>query len=85
MKKHNFLLATAIASLLATSSATADTSAKSNKFWWPDQLDLSALRDHDKRSNPFGDDFNYAAAFTKLDLKAVKQDIDALLTTSQDW
>ena len=59
--------------------------AKSNQFWWPDQLDLSALRDHDSRSNPLGEDFDYADAFSKLDLKAVKQDIDALLTVSQDW
>jgi catalase-peroxidase len=59
--------------------------AKPNQFWWPDQLDLSALRDHDKRSSPMGDDFNYAEEFSKLDLKAVKQDIDLLLTTSQDW
>lgn len=59
--------------------------AKSNQFWWPDQLDLSALRDHDKRSNPLGEKFNYAAAFKKLDLDAVKKDIDGVLTTSQDW
>ena len=59
--------------------------ARSNQFWWPDQLDLSSLRAHDVRSNPFGDDFNYAEAFKKLDLEAVKKDIDKLLTTSQDW
>ncbi|MFK8020503.1 MAG: catalase/peroxidase HPI [Pseudomonadales bacterium] len=59
--------------------------AKSNQFWWPDQLDLSALRDHDSRSNPMGEDFDYAEAFSKLDLKAVKKDINALLTVSQDW
>ncbi|MBT1450312.1 catalase/peroxidase HPI [Glaciecola sp. XM2] len=58
---------------------------KSNQFWWPDQLDLSALRDHDGRSNPYGADFNYADAFNSLDLDAAKSDIDALLTTSQDW
>ncbi len=59
--------------------------AKSNQFWWPDQLDLSPLRDHDKRSNPYGADFDYAAEFEKLDLKAVKKDIGAVLTSSQDW
>ncbi len=58
---------------------------KTNQFWWPDQLDLSPLRDHDLRSNPYGEDFNYAEAFATLDLAAVKQDIDALLTDSQDW
>lgn len=59
--------------------------AKTNLFWWPEQLDLSALRDHDNRSNPYGVDFDYAAEFKKLDLAAVKKDIDAVLTTSQDW
>ena len=59
--------------------------AKDNKFWWPDQLDLTPLRDHDPRSNPLGKDFNYAKAFSKLDLAVVKRDIDKLLTNSQDW
>ena len=59
--------------------------AHSNQFWWPDQLDLSPLRDHDARSNPMGADFDYKAAFNQLDLQAVKQDIDGLLTESQDW
>ncbi len=59
--------------------------AKNNQFWWPDQLDLSALRDQDARSNPLGADFDYAEAFNGLDLDAAKKDIDALLTTSQDW
>lgn len=58
---------------------------KSNQFWWPDQLDLGALRDHDSRSNPLGEDFDYAAAFNKLDMNAVKKDLNELLTTSQDW
>ena len=59
--------------------------AKTNQFWWPDQLDLSPLRDHDQRSNPLGEDFSYADAFNQLDLAAVKSDIDQLLTESQDW
>lgn len=59
--------------------------AKTNQYWWPHQLDLAALRDHDARSNPMGADFNYAREFSKLDLNAVKQDIDAMLTVSQDW
>ena len=58
---------------------------RSNQFWWPDQLDLSPLRDHDARSNPLGDDFSYGEAFNELDLADVKKDIDKLLTTSQDW
>lgn len=56
-----------------------------NSYWWPDRLDLSPLRSHDKRSNPYGDNFDYAKEFQKLDLKKVKEDIKALLTQSQDW
>lgn len=58
---------------------------KSNLFWWPDQLDLRPLRQHSPKSNPMGDEFDYAEAFKTLDLKAVKNDIEVLLKTSQDW
>ena len=58
---------------------------QSNKFWWPEKLDLSPLRQNSAESNPLGKDFNYARAFATLDLKAVKQDINTVLTTSQDW
>ena len=58
---------------------------RDNQFWWPEQLDLSPLRDHDSRSNPYGADFDYAAAFNTLDLNAVKADINTTLTDSQDW
>ena len=61
------------------------TQARSNQFWWPDQLDLSPLRDHDSRSNPLGADFNYAEAFGKLNFTEVKADVEAVLTDSQDW
>ena len=54
-----------------------------NQFWWPDQLDLSPLRQHGAESNPLGEDFDYAKAFASLDLNAVKQDIKKVLTTSQ--
>jgi catalase-peroxidase len=56
-----------------------------NKYWWPDQLDLSPLRQNGVESNPMGKDFNYAKAFASLDLKVVKDDIRKVLTTSQDW
>ncbi len=69
----------------AGSGHAAQGQPKSNQFWWPDQLDLTPLRDHDERSNPYGPDFDYAAEFAKLNLDEVKKDIDALLTTSQDW
>ena len=59
--------------------------SRTNQFWWPEQLDLSSLRDHDGRSNPYGPDFDYAEAFSKLDLAQVKKDVNDLLTQSQDW
>lgn len=65
--------------------AVAPSQAKSNLFWWPDQIDLSPLRDHDARSNPLGQDFDYKEAFATLDYEQLKRDIDAVLTDSQDW
>jgi catalase-peroxidase len=56
-----------------------------NNDWWPNQLNLSILRQHSSLSNPMGEDFDYAAAFKSLDLNAVKQDINYLMTDSQDW
>ena len=67
------------------SGKAAANQPKSNQFWWPDQLDLSPLRDHDARSNPLGSDFDYAKAFSELDMDAVKRDLNELMTTSQDW
>ncbi|WP_394179929.1 catalase/peroxidase HPI [Marinomonas posidonica] len=57
----------------------------SNKDWWPNQLNLKILHQHSKESNPMADDFNYAEAFNSLDLEAVRQDLYALMTDSQDW
>lgn len=57
-----------------------------NSAWWPEQLDLTQLRQNETtRSNPLGEDFDYAAAFQSLDLDAVKSDLRELMTTSQDW
>lgn len=56
-----------------------------NRDWWPNQLKLSILRQHASKSNPMGEDFNYAEAFKSLDLEAVKKDLHALMTDSQDW
>nr|WP_233250968.1 MULTISPECIES: catalase/peroxidase HPI [Novosphingobium] len=64
--------------------AASDT-ATTNKDWWPARLDLSPLRQNDVKSNPYGADFDYAAAFKTLDLAAVKADIAKVLTTSQPW
>ena len=57
----------------------------SNQFWWPEKLDLRPLRQHGQESNPMGENFNYADEFKKLDLNAVKKDIEALMKTSQPW
>jgi catalase-peroxidase len=57
----------------------------SNRDWWPNQLKLDMLRQHSAKSNPMGEDFNYAEEFKTLDLAAVKKDLRALMTNSQDW
>lgn len=56
-----------------------------NSDWWPDQLRIDILRQHSSLSNPMDKDFDYAAEFNSLDLEAVKQDLHALMTDSQDW
>jgi len=57
----------------------------SKRDWWPNQLNLKILHQHSHKSNPMGEAFNYAEEFKKLDLAAVKQDLFALMTDSQDW
>jgi catalase-peroxidase len=57
----------------------------SNRDWWPNQLNLNILHQHSPLSDPLGKDFNYAEAFKSLDLAAVKKDLLAVMTTSQDW
>ena len=79
------LVACAAALSISTVALSAEGTPRPNQFWWPDQLDLSPLRQHAAESNPLGENFDYAKAFLSLDLKAVKQDIAKVLTTSQDW
>ena len=71
----------------ATCPVMHGTSAgmRSNRDWWPNQLNLKILRQNSSLSNPMGEAFNYAEEFKKLDLKALKQDLYALMTDSQDW
>ena len=57
----------------------------SSRDWWPNQLNLHILHQHSSKSNPMGEDFNYAEEFKKLDLAALKKDLYALMTDSQDW
>ena len=59
--------------------------AKSNRDWWPNQLPLEILHQHSPEASPMGAEFNYAKEFKSLDLAAVKKDLEALMTDSQDW
>jgi catalase-peroxidase len=86
------LLALALAMAMTPAAALAQEAAApiaakpmANKDWWPNLLDLSALRHDHTGANPYGADFDYAKAFAKLDLAAVKKDVDTALTTSQPW
>lgn len=89
MKKNLKTLLAAFAvvalSLVSTYEVSAQSEPMRNQFWWPDQLDLTPLRQNGAESNPMGQQFDYAKEFAKLDLNAVKQDIKKVLTTSQPW
>ena len=61
------------------------STGQSNKDWWPDALNLNILHQHDRKSNPLGEDFNYREEFQKLDYAALKKDLNDLMTDSQDW
>ncbi len=65
--------------------ASVTFGARSNRDWWPNQLNLKILHQNPPAGNPLGKTFNYAEEFKKLDLKALKQDLTALMTDSQDW
>ncbi|MBG56732.1 MAG: catalase/peroxidase HPI [Porticoccus sp.] len=78
-------LVIAVSQVMTPSTAMAEGEPKTNQFWWPEKLNLSPLRQHSQESNPMGDDFDYAKAFASLDLDTVKQDIETLMKTSQDW
>ena len=88
------LLSLGAAAVMMTSCASQESmpeksfapgQAKNNQFWWPERVDLSPLRQHADKSNPYGKDFDYAKEFQKVDLKLLKEDIKKVLTTSQDW
>ncbi len=73
------------APLMLANPAFAQGEARSTQFWWPEQLNLTPLRQHGVESNPLGANFDYAAAFSELDLDALKAEIETLMTQSQDW
>ncbi|MDP6698017.1 MAG: catalase/peroxidase HPI [Candidatus Latescibacteria bacterium] len=67
------------------SGANTSMSDRSNKDWWPNQLNLKILHQNPPAADPMGGDFNYAEEFKSLDLAAVKKDLEAVMTDSQDW
>jgi catalase-peroxidase len=69
----------------ANGTTTTGPRARSNRDWWPNQLNLEILHQNSPLSNPMGEEFNYAEEFKTLDLAAVKKDVEAVMTTSQEW
>lgn len=67
------------------SHGSVTATGQSNTAWWPNALNLDILSQHDSKTNPLGADFDYAEEFKKLDLQAVKNDLKALMTDSQEW
>ena len=65
--------------------ANAPTTTVANHMWWPEQLNLGILHQGHPASNPMDDDFDYVAEFASLDLGAVKADLEAMMTDSQEW
>ena len=71
--------------VMAGANPHSATTGTANRDWWPNQLQVDMLHQHSAKSNPMGEDFNYADEFNKLDLAVLKQDLHALMTDSQDW
>ena len=78
-------IAVTVTALAPASSMATEGMSVDNQFWWPDKLSIEQLRVQDPSSNPYGADFNYAAEFSKVDLKALKADIEKVIKTSQEW
>ena len=78
-------ISVALTSMLLPATALASNEAKTNQFWWPEQLNLTPLRQHGAESNPYGEQFNYAKEFAKLNLAQLKEDIQTTLTDSKAW
>ncbi|MEP2716188.1 catalase/peroxidase HPI [Pseudophaeobacter sp.] len=71
--------------VMHSGAQSASTGVRSNTDWWPNQLNLKILHQNSAKSDPMAEDFDYAEAFKSLDLKALKRDLVALMTDSQDW
>lgn len=78
-------ISVALSSIVLSASTLAGNATTSNQFWWPEQLNLDSLRQHGQESNPYGEAFNYAKAFSSLDISKLKKDIEITLTDSKDW
>lgn len=78
-------LALSLSAGMAMAANQSQNDVTTNSYWWPEQLDLSPLRQHGVASNPYGENYNYAKEFNSLDLDAVKLDLRKVLTESQDW
>lgn len=74
-----------VSSVMSAPDTNQENKPMTNQDWWPNSLSLSSLRQHSAESDPMGKSFSYAKAFKSLDLKAVKKDLRAVLTKSQDW
>ncbi|GAA0561066.1 catalase/peroxidase HPI [Rheinheimera aquimaris] len=86
MIKKTVPMISVLALAISISVSAADTSTTTtNSFWWPDKLDLTPLRQNAVKSNPYGADYDYVQKFNALDLDALKADIKAVMTQSQDW
>ena len=79
------VVAMGFALAVPTGVAVAQDRAPDNDYWWPDRLNLAPLRQTSAESNPLGDDFDYREAFESVDLEALKVELTALMTDSQDW
>lgn len=78
-------ISVALSTITLSAAAFAGGEAKTNQFWWPEQLNLSPLRQHGAESHPYGEKFNYAQEFSKLDIIQLKKDIQTTLTDSKAW
>lgn len=78
-------LSVALSAMVIPLKSFASNEIKTNQFWWPEQLNLTPLRQHGAESNPYGEKFNYAQEFAKLDLTQLKKDIQTTLTDSKAW
>ncbi|WP_076417607.1 catalase/peroxidase HPI [Colwellia sp. UCD-KL20] len=78
-------ISVAVSTMAFTSTAFAEGEAKTNQFWWPEQLNLSPLRQHGAESNPYGAEFNYAKEFASIDIAMLKKDIQTTLVDSKAW